>query len=76
MCFKSIIIEYFNFLVFFNQVLWWDMRKLTAPIDTLVLDPSGNPRIECSMAAACLEYDPSMPNKFLVGTHQGNLKLI
>ncbi|KAK4023838.1 hypothetical protein OUZ56_009231 [Daphnia magna] len=54
-----------------GQVLWWDMRKLNAPIDALVLDPSATPRPENALSACCLEYDPSMPNKFLVGTRQG-----
>ncbi|KAI9556247.1 hypothetical protein GHT06_018821 [Daphnia sinensis] len=54
-----------------GQVFWWDMRKLNAPIDALVLDPSATPRPENALSACCLEYDPSMPNKFLVGTRQG-----
>ncbi|XP_046653741.1 dynein intermediate chain 3, ciliary-like [Daphnia pulicaria] len=54
-----------------GQVLWWDMRKLNAPIDAILLDPSSNPRSESALSASCLEYDPSMPNKFLVGTRQG-----
>lgn len=51
------------------------MRKLSAPIDALVLDPSPTPRVECALSACCLEYDPSMPNKFLVGTRQGKLRI-
>jgi dynein intermediate chain 2 len=47
------------------------MRKLNAPIDAILLDPSSNPRSESALSASCLEYDPSMPNKFLVGTRQG-----
>ena len=54
-----------------GQVLWWDMRKMTAPIDTMVLEYSGSSN-QATMSASCLEYDPSMPNKFLVGTQQGN----
>ena len=50
------------------------MRKLNSPIDALVLDPSPVPRVECALSASCLEYDPSMPNKFLVGTSQGKKK--
>ena len=52
-----------------GQVLWWDMRKLSAPIDVLYLDPEQNP--DSALSAICMEYDPSMPNKFLVGTQQG-----
>ena len=47
------------------------MRKLNAPIDVILLDPSSNPKSESALSASCLEYDPSMPNKFLVGTRQG-----
>ena len=47
------------------------MRKLNAPIDAILLDPSSNPKSESALSASCLEYDPSMPNKFLVGTRQG-----
>ena len=55
-----------------GQILWWDMRKMTAPIDTMILDSNSvNPPRLDTMAASCLEYDPSMPNKFLVGTQQG-----
>ena len=56
-----------------GQTLWWDMRKLSAPVDSLVLDfeRSNEPNIETALSASCMEYDPSMPNKFLVGTDQG-----
>ncbi|EFX81071.1 hypothetical protein DAPPUDRAFT_50370, partial [Daphnia pulex] len=54
-----------------ESVLWWDMRKLNAPIDALLLEPSSIPRSESVLSATCLEYDPSTPNKFLVGTRQG-----
>jgi len=49
------------------------MRKLSAPIDVLYLDPEQNP--DCSLSASCMEYDPSMPNKFLIGTQQGDITI-
>ncbi|XP_046462829.1 dynein intermediate chain 3, ciliary-like [Daphnia pulex] len=39
------------------------MRKLNAPIDALLLEPSSIPRSESALSATCLEYDPSMPNR-------------
>ncbi|XP_060914827.1 dynein axonemal intermediate chain 2 [Labrus mixtus] len=54
-----------------GQVLWWDVRRLSEPTDRLVLDPSreGNP--DWALGAVSLEFESTMPTKFMVGTEQG-----
>ncbi|RXG60804.1 Dynein intermediate chain 3, ciliary, partial [Armadillidium vulgare] len=53
-----------------GQVLWWDTRKLTEPTERLDLieQVSGN-----LLTATCLEHEPSMPTKFMIGTEQGKV---
>ncbi|XP_060796151.1 dynein axonemal intermediate chain 2 [Neoarius graeffei] len=54
-----------------GQVLWWDVRKMTEPTETLVLDPSKKGNLENALGAISLEFEPTMPTKFMVGTEQG-----
>ncbi|KAJ0005286.1 hypothetical protein NQD34_011500 [Periophthalmus magnuspinnatus] len=54
-----------------GQVLWWDVRRLTEPTERLVLDPGREGNMERALGALCLEYEPTMPTKFMVGTEQG-----
>lgn len=54
-----------------GQVLWWDMRKLSEPTERLVLDPGREGNLDRALGAISLEYEPTMPTKFLVGTEQG-----
>ena len=46
---------------------------MSVPLDALIIDPSRNaePTLESALPACCMECDPSMPNKFLIGTRQG-----
>jgi hypothetical protein len=46
-----------------GQVLWWDIRKLTEPFDSLTLSADTGSRLH---GAVVLEYEPSMPTKFMV----------
>ncbi|XP_046856745.1 dynein intermediate chain 3, ciliary-like [Xenia sp. Carnegie-2017] len=57
-----------------GQVLWWDIRKLGEPTENLLLvpNPKENPR---PMGGMSLEYEPTMPTKFMVGTEQGSVLL-
>lgn len=57
-----------------GQVLWWDIRKLGEPTESLLLvpNPKENPR---PMGGMSLEYEPTMPTKFMVGTEQGSVLL-
>uniref|UniRef100_A0A3Q3GGK1 Dynein axonemal intermediate chain 2 n=1 Tax=Labrus bergylta TaxID=56723 RepID=A0A3Q3GGK1_9LABR len=54
-----------------GQVLWWDVRKLSEPTDRLVLDPSREGNLDQALGAVSLEFESTMPTKFMVGTEQG-----
>ncbi|NXE14387.1 DNAI2 protein, partial [Lophotis ruficrista] len=54
-----------------GQVLWWDIRKLSEPTETLVLDITRKGLLENALGAITLEFEPTMPTKFMVGTEQG-----
>uniref|UniRef100_A0A8D0F6S4 Dynein intermediate chain 2, axonemal n=1 Tax=Strix occidentalis caurina TaxID=311401 RepID=A0A8D0F6S4_STROC len=54
-----------------GQVLWWDIRKLSEPTETLVLDITRKGLRENALGAVTLEFEPTMPTKFMVGTEQG-----
>ncbi|XP_061867150.1 dynein axonemal intermediate chain 2 [Colius striatus] len=54
-----------------GQVLWWDVRKLSEPTETLVLDITRRGLLENALGAVTLEFEPTMPTKFMVGTEQG-----
>ncbi|XP_062381957.1 dynein axonemal intermediate chain 2 [Sardina pilchardus] len=54
-----------------GQVLWWDIRKFTEPTERLVLDPSKKGNLENALGAISLEFETTMPTKFMVGTEQG-----
>merc|ERR1712071_195509 len=57
-----------------GQVLWWDVRKgLHEPVDSLILDPTKKLNIANSLGATVLEYESTMPTKFMVGTEQGSI---
>ncbi|KAM4550026.1 dynein axonemal intermediate chain 2 [Fundulus diaphanus] len=54
-----------------GQVLWWDVRKLSEPTERLVLDPGREGNLDKALGAISLEFEPTMPTKFMVGTEQG-----
>ncbi|KAM6377237.1 LOW QUALITY PROTEIN: kinesin-like protein KIF19 [Pluvialis apricaria] len=54
-----------------GQVLWWDIRKLSEPTESLVLDITRQGLLENALGAVALEFEPTMPTKFMVGTEQG-----
>ncbi|XP_042337866.1 dynein axonemal intermediate chain 2-like, partial [Plectropomus leopardus] len=53
------------------QVLWWDVRRLTEPTERLVLDLSRDGNLDRALGAVSLEFESTMPTKFMVGTEQG-----
>ena len=55
------------------QVLWWDTRQFSAPVDSLILDPHPEDEASAAMAqgATILGYEWTIPSKFMVGTQQG-----
>ncbi|XP_051958636.1 dynein axonemal intermediate chain 2-like [Xyrauchen texanus] len=54
-----------------GQVLWWDIRKMSEPIDRLVLDPNKKGNLEDALGAISMDFETTMPTKFMVGTEQG-----
>lgn len=42
------------------QVLWWDIRKLSEPTETLVLDITRKGLLENALGAVALEFEPTM----------------
>ncbi|CAF0850563.1 unnamed protein product [Adineta steineri] len=56
-----------------GKVLWWDTKKLSEPVDTLILDIEKKGRLENALGAMTLEYEPTIPTKFMVGTEQGRI---
>ncbi|OXA56887.1 Dynein intermediate chain 3, ciliary [Folsomia candida] len=57
-----------------GQVIWWDERNLSQTLDTLWCDPEkGQGRPEFAHGATVLEYEHTLPTKFLAGTDRGNV---
>ncbi|GLV48672.1 dynein axonemal intermediate chain 2 [Carabus blaptoides fortunei] len=57
-----------------GQVKWWDTRKLSEPMETLILDmvKSGEPQqLSRAQGVSCMEYEPTIPTRFMVGTEYG-----
>lgn len=56
-----------------GQVKWWDARKLSEPTETLILHPvrDDDQNLSEAMGCSCLEYEPTIPTRFMVGTEQG-----
>lgn len=57
-----------------GQVKWWDIRKLSAPTETLILDLvrfGEDQQLSRAQGASCLEYEPTIPTRFMVGTEHG-----
>ncbi|VDP18179.1 unnamed protein product [Echinostoma caproni] len=56
-----------------GQVLWWDVRKMTEPTEKLYLDPTKKQDFSCAQGAYALEYESTIPTKFMAGTEQGTI---
>jgi len=56
-------------------VLWWDTRKLTEPLDRLLMDPvkSDDQDLSRSYGISVLEYETTIPTRFMAGTEMGML---
>ena len=56
-----------------GQVLTWDSRKMQEPIEQLLMDPHRceEPKMENALGITVLEFEPTIPAKFMVGTAQG-----
>ncbi|CAG9806675.1 unnamed protein product [Chironomus riparius] len=58
-----------------GQVIWWDTRKFSERLDLLYMDPvkSDEQFLERSYGISVLEYETTIPTRFMVGSEQGML---
>ncbi|XP_049779568.1 dynein axonemal intermediate chain 2 [Schistocerca cancellata] len=58
-----------------GQVKWWDTRKMAEPTETLILDPvkSEDQSLSRALGASCLEYEGTIPTRFMIGTENGTV---
>jgi len=54
-------------------VKWWDTRKINEPVEELILDITKKENAHLALGAVSLEFEPTMPTKFMVGTERGNI---
>jgi len=54
-------------------VKWWDTRKMDNPVEELILDVTKKEDISLALGAVTLEFEPTMPTKFMVGTERGTI---
>ncbi|XP_060520250.1 dynein axonemal intermediate chain 2 isoform X2 [Cylas formicarius] len=56
-----------------GQIKWWDTRKLSEATETLILDyrKDDEQSLTNALGASCLEYETTIPTRFMVGTEQG-----
>ena len=55
---------------------WWDTRRFSSPVETVVLDPDNtDPGCEGvrerAFTPSILEYDPTIPARYMVGQKLG-----
>ncbi|XP_037954081.1 dynein intermediate chain 3, ciliary [Teleopsis dalmanni] len=58
-----------------GQVIWWDTRKLNEPLDKLLMDPvrTDEQELSRSYGISVLEYETTIPTRFMAGTEMGML---
>lgn len=56
-----------------GQVFWWDIRKLGEPTEVLYLDPTKKQDFSKAQGAYALEYESTIPTKFMAGSEQGSI---
>lgn len=51
----------------------WDVRKLSEPTETLLLDyeKDENQDMARALGSSCLEYESTIPTRFMTGTEEG-----
>lgn len=56
-----------------GQVIWWDTRRLNEPLERLYMDPvrTDEQDLTRSYGVSVLEYETTMPTKFMCGTDMG-----
>ena len=61
--------SYLQTLIYCSKILWWDIRQLSQPSDVLTMEEAG----EGEEGATVLEYEWTIPAKFMVGTQRGEV---
>lgn len=58
-----------------DGLMWWDNRNLCKPIERLMMDPirTDDQVLERSFGVSVLEYETTIPTRFMCGTSQGML---
>ncbi|KAF6298413.1 dynein axonemal intermediate chain 2 [Rhinolophus ferrumequinum] len=51
--------------------MWWDIRKLSEPTEVVIMDITRKEQLENALGAISLEFESTLPTKFMVGTEQG-----
>ncbi|XP_032523354.2 dynein axonemal intermediate chain 2-like [Danaus plexippus] len=58
-----------------GKCMWWDIRNISEPVDSLIMSINPTSQDFVSMADAegisCLQFDKTFPTKFLCGTDTG-----
>lgn len=56
-----------------GQVIWWDTRTLKEPLHVLFMDPHRTDEqiLGRSLTVSKLEYETTIPTRFMCATHQG-----
>jgi len=56
-----------------GRAMWWDTRKLRAPIEILVFDlqTPNEPKMDQAIGVASADYEPSVGTKFMFGLENG-----
>ncbi|XP_067570471.1 LOW QUALITY PROTEIN: dynein axonemal intermediate chain 2 [Pseudorca crassidens] len=54
-----------------GQVMWWDVRKMSEPTEVVIMDITKKELLERALGATALEFEATLPTKFMVGTEQG-----
>ncbi|CAK1556188.1 unnamed protein product [Leptosia nina] len=56
-------------------VKWWDIRSMNEPTDSMIIDlvklPSETQSIDRALGISALEYESTIPTRFMVGTETG-----
>ncbi|XP_022829905.1 dynein intermediate chain 3, ciliary isoform X2 [Spodoptera litura] len=56
-------------------VKWWDTRNMSEPTDSMIIDivkaVTDTPSIDNAIGISALEYEPTIPTRFMVGTETG-----
>ncbi|KAI8587487.1 Dynein intermediate chain 2, axonemal [Geranomyces variabilis] len=53
-----------------GQVLWWDIRKMAEPTESMMLDPEKNGQV---VGGTVIDYETTMPTKYMIGGENGSV---